>query len=45
MPELPEVETMRLQLKKYLVGHKIVSVEVKNRKNFPRDETKIIVQK
>ncbi|HUC95190.1 MAG TPA: bifunctional DNA-formamidopyrimidine glycosylase/DNA-(apurinic or apyrimidinic site) lyase [Candidatus Saccharimonadales bacterium] len=42
MPELPEVETMRLQLKKYLVGHKIVSVEVKNRKTFQGDETKII---
>ena len=33
---------MRLQLKKYLVGHKIVSVEVKNRKTFQGDETKII---
>jgi len=42
MPELPEVETMRLQLKKYLVGHKIVSVEVANRKTFQGDEKKII---
>lgn len=42
MPELPEVETMRLQLKKYLVGHKIVSVDVKNRKTFQGDENKII---
>jgi formamidopyrimidine-DNA glycosylase len=42
MPELPEVETMRLQLKKYLVGHKIVSVEVKNRKTFQGDEKKIL---
>ena len=42
MPELPEVETMRLQLKKYLVAHKILSVEVKNRKTFQGDEKKII---
>ncbi len=42
MPELPEVETMRLQLKKYLAGHKILSVEVKNRKTFQGDEAKII---
>jgi formamidopyrimidine-DNA glycosylase len=42
MPELPEVETMRLQLKKYLTGHKIVSVEVKNRKTFQGDEKSII---
>ena len=38
MPELPEVETMRLQLKKYLMGHKMVSVEVRNRKTFQGDE-------
>jgi formamidopyrimidine-DNA glycosylase len=42
MPELPEVETMRLQLKKYLTGHKILSVIVNNRKTFQGDEGKII---
>lgn len=42
MPELPEVETMRLQLGKFLTGHKIISVEVKNRKTFQGDEAKII---
>jgi formamidopyrimidine-DNA glycosylase len=42
MPELPEVETMRLQLKKYLTGHKILSVTVNNRKTFEGDEEKII---
>ncbi|OGM80582.1 DNA-formamidopyrimidine glycosylase [Candidatus Woesebacteria bacterium RIFOXYC1_FULL_41_14] len=42
MPELPEVETMRLQLKKYLTGHKITSVEVNNRKTFQGDEKKIL---
>jgi formamidopyrimidine-DNA glycosylase len=41
MPELPEVETMRLQLKKLLTGHKIMSVEVRNRKTFQGDERKI----
>lgn len=30
MPELPEVETIKLQLQKYLVGHIIEKVEVKN---------------
>jgi formamidopyrimidine-DNA glycosylase len=42
MPELPEVETIRSQLQKYIVGHKIVSVEVRNRKIFPNDEKQII---
>ena len=42
MPELPEVEMMRIQLDKFLVGHKIVSVDVKNRKTFQGDETKIL---
>jgi formamidopyrimidine-DNA glycosylase len=42
MPELPEVETMRIQLGKFLTGHKIVSVEVKNRKTFQGDEKKVI---
>ena len=30
MPELPEVESIRTQLEKYLVGHKIEKVEVRN---------------
>lgn len=38
MPELPEVETLRLGLKKYLTGHKIVGVEVKSRWIFQGDE-------
>ena len=42
MPELPEVETMRLQLAKFLIRHKIISVEVKNRKTFQGDEGHII---
>jgi len=33
---------MRLQLKKFLVGHKIASVEVKNHKTFQGDEKKVI---
>lgn len=41
MPELPEVETMKLQLGKFLTGHKIVSVEVRNDKTFQGDEKKI----
>jgi formamidopyrimidine-DNA glycosylase len=34
MPELPEVETVRLGLQKYLVGHKIEDVEVRVVKIF-----------
>jgi formamidopyrimidine-DNA glycosylase len=34
MPELPEVETIRLGLQKYLVGHKIVSVVARVSKLF-----------
>src|SRR3989344_837927 len=40
MPELPEVETIRLQLQKYLIGHKIIGVDVKVSKIFsgnPKD--------
>lgn len=40
MPELPEVESIKNQLIKYLVGHKIEKVEIKNAKIFqgnPKD--------
>lgn len=42
MPELPEVETMKLQLGQFLTGHKIVSVVVNNRRTFGGDESKIV---
>lgn len=48
MPELPEVESIRLQLEKFLVGlpasagHKIESIDVKNRRIFPHDEKEIL---
>jgi formamidopyrimidine-DNA glycosylase len=42
MPELPEVEAIKLQLGRFLTGHKIVSVEVRNRKTFQGDEKKLI---
>lgn len=32
MPELPEVETIRIQLEKFLTGREIIGVEVRNRK-------------
>ncbi len=34
MPELPEVETIRLGLQKYLVGHKILEVKINSAKVF-----------
>lgn len=42
MPELPEVETLRIGLNKYLVGHKILEVEIKSRRIFRDDEKQII---
>ena len=34
MPELPEIESVKLQLQKYLIGHKIENVEIRNPKIF-----------
>jgi formamidopyrimidine-DNA glycosylase len=42
VPELPEVETIRIGLKKYLVGHSIQDVEVKIPKLFQGDREHII---
>lgn len=42
MPELPEVETIRLGLQKYLVGHKIEGVEVKVPKIFEGSAKQIV---
>ena len=42
MPELPEVETIRLGLEKYLIGHKIENVEIKYPKIFSGDNKNII---
>lgn len=37
MPELPEVETVRLGLSRYLPGQKVVDVTTANPKSFPND--------
>jgi formamidopyrimidine-DNA glycosylase len=42
MPELPEVETLKLGLKKYLVGHKIEDVEIFVPKIFQGEVKNII---
>jgi formamidopyrimidine-DNA glycosylase len=42
MPELPEVETIRLGLQKYVVGHKILDVEILNPKSFEGSSQQII---
>lgn len=42
MPELPEVETIRLGLTKYLVGHKILDVDVKPGRTFEGDPQDLI---
>lgn len=41
MPELPEVETVKLGLQKYVVGHTIESVEVRKPKIFEGDKKNI----
>jgi len=42
MPELPEVETIRKGLEKYLIGHTIGRVEVRFRKSLKEGEDKLI---
>ena len=42
MPELPEVETIKLGLKKYLLGHSFESVDIKLKKQLDGDPKKII---
>jgi formamidopyrimidine-DNA glycosylase len=42
MPELPEVETLKLGLNKYLVGHKIEDVEIRVPKIFQGDVQNVI---
>jgi formamidopyrimidine-DNA glycosylase len=42
MPELPEVEAIKIQLEKFLFNKKIVSIDVINRKVFQGDEKKLI---
>lgn len=42
MPELPEVETIRLGLQKYLVGKIVEDVEVRLRRIFSGDEKNVI---
>lgn len=42
MPELPEVESIRLQLQKYIVGHKIIDVDIRYGKKFEGDKNAII---
>lgn len=42
MPELPEVESIRLQLDRFLVGHKIERIDIKNKRIFEGDELSIL---
>jgi len=42
MPELPEVETIRRGLEKYLVGHTIERVEVRTRKTLKEREENLV---
>lgn len=42
MPELPEVETIRRGLEKYVVGHKIKSIEILHPKPFQGNQSDIL---
>ncbi|OGF98704.1 hypothetical protein A2153_01470, partial [Candidatus Gottesmanbacteria bacterium RBG_16_38_7b] len=42
MPELPEVETIRLQLSKLIIGSKIKDIQIFQRKSFTGDEKLLI---
>ncbi len=42
MPELPEVETVRLGLQKYVVGHKILDIEILHPKIFEGNKSLIL---
>lgn len=42
MPELPEVESIRLKLLKYLIGHKIKKIELRFSGRFFGDKEKLI---
>lgn len=42
MPELPEVETIKRQLKEKVLGHKILKIEVLKLKQFRGDQQRII---
>lgn len=42
MPELPEVETMRLQLKKYLVGHTILDTKILDTRILSGDTKRLV---
>lgn len=45
MPELSEVETIRMQLEKYIVGATIQDIEILSKKIFSGDKVKVIGQK
>ena len=42
MPELPEVESIKLQLQKYIVSHEIEDVEIRYKKCFTGEPKSII---
>ena len=42
MPELPEVETLKLGIQKYVVGHKILDLELAHPKIFQGDKDLIV---
>jgi formamidopyrimidine-DNA glycosylase len=45
MPELPEVETIKLGLQKYLIGHKFKEIQILNPKSFEGSPKEVIESK
>ncbi len=42
MPELPEVETIRRGLEKYIVGYQITDIQIRLAKQFHGDKNDVI---
>jgi len=42
MPELPEVDAIKLQLQKFLIGHTVTDIDIRYKKTFEGDEKHII---
>ena len=44
MPELPEVETIRMQLEKLIIGKTISSIKVLNQKSYKKNPDPLLSQ-
>jgi formamidopyrimidine-DNA glycosylase len=45
MPELPEIETIRLYLKDFLINKEITDIEILSKKQFPQEKEEVLGRK